>query len=122
MTIRVPRELVSPNKWNGRHWREKHRLSQGWEHDIWAITAMKPSGLPINTRRRVQVTREAPSRRKFIRDTDNLFGACKPLCDALKRLRLIVDDSVEWLELVQPQQRVSTDGVHWTVIEISVAG
>lgn len=34
MTLRIPRRLESPNTWNGRHWRVKHRISQDWEKAV----------------------------------------------------------------------------------------
>jgi hypothetical protein len=119
LVLRIPRQLHSPNFWNGMHWRAKHRLTKGWENDLWIVSMLPESGgKPATTRQRLQVTREVPSTRHFIRDTDNLYGACKPLSDALKRLGLIVDDSVAWLELAKPEQCVSADGGFWTVIEL----
>lgn len=118
----IERELVSPNRWNGRHWRVKHRISQEWEREIWAVSVNAPdANLGILNKRRVMVTRVVPSRRNFIRDDDNLRFSVKPLLDALKRLRLILDDSRKWIELPTPAQSVSEDGQHYTVIEISAA-
>ena len=34
LELRIQRRLDSPNTWNGRHWRVKHRLSQEWEKEI----------------------------------------------------------------------------------------
>lgn len=34
LVLKMPRRLESPNTWNGRHWRVKHRLSQDWEKAI----------------------------------------------------------------------------------------
>src|SRR5688500_13518382 len=100
MLIRIPREPVSPNKQTGKHWRAKPRLSQGWENDLWALSqVLKFEPLELREKRRLSVTRETPTARSFIRDTDNCYGAHKPLCDALKRLALIVDDSMDWLEI-----------------------
>ena len=122
MTIRVPRELRSPNFWNGRHWREKHRMTQAWEKDIYFLMSPRATELKgligVESKKRVAVTRECPSKRNFIRDRDNLFGACKPLLDSLQRLGLIVHDSMRWLVLEEPKQVVSPDGKFWTVIEI----
>lgn len=139
LTLRIPRQLVSPNVWNGRHWRVKHRISQDWEKALGAalldvyeaagqrvglaavVTAM--SGPRWATgyqpgRVRVSVTREVPSMRNFIRDDDNLRFCVKPLLDALKRQGYIKNDSRKWIELPTPEQRVSADGLHWTVIAL----
>lgn len=34
LVLKMPRRLESPNSWQGRHWRVKHRLSQEWEKAI----------------------------------------------------------------------------------------
>lgn len=139
LTLRVPRELVSPNQWNGRHWRVKHRISQDWEKAIGsalldqfvarggkvdlasAITAASGPRWGVGYeagRVRVRVTREVPSGRNFIRDDDNLRFSVKPLLDALKRQGYIKNDSRKWIELPTPEQKVSKDGNHWTEITI----
>lgn len=133
LSLRIPRELVSPNKWNGRHWRVKHRISQDWEKDIYHLTLSSLGARTLTdclafellrkgerqpTRKRVTFTRETPSGRNFIRDDDNLRFSCKPALDALKRIGLIWNDSRKWIELPTPEQRISADGKHWTVIEI----
>lgn len=132
--LTVERELKSPNRWQGRHWRYKHRESQDWQmaiafemltqeaqRSVWALlyasNDMKPRRVCVE-RRRVTVARLVPSRRNFIRDDDNLRFATKPLNDALKRLGLIHDDSRKWLEQVIPTQEVSTDGKYYTRITI----
>ena len=137
LELRIPRRLESPNTWNGRHWRVKHRISQEWEKEIWtsvarrtkarsiidvlgcmnAIPALKrrPESIP---RQRVEVERHVPSARNFIRDDDNLRFSVKPLLDALKRQGYIRNDSRTWLEHPTPTQHVSADGKDWTVIRI----
>jgi Holliday junction resolvase RusA-like endonuclease len=45
------------------------------------------------------------SYRKSFLDKDNLWGGLKPLVDAIKELRLIYDDSVEFLNL-KAEQRI----------------
>lgn len=75
-------------------------------------------GQTCEEKRAVQVTRLVPSARNFIRDDDNLRFAVKPMFDALKRLKLIRDDSRTWLTHETPTQEVSTDGQYWTRITI----
>lgn len=124
--LTVERELKSPNKWQGRHWRYKHRESQEWEMAVFVEMSIQiGSGRVLKAserrpfeRRRVSVVRLVPSMRNFIRDDDNLRFATKPLNDALKRLGLIHDDSRKWLEQTLPTQEVSPDGKHYTRIVI----
>lgn len=126
LDLTIERELKSPNRWNGAHWRVKHRESQDWEVALWAAigahsgvgSVRKPSERLLEERRRVVVVRQVPSLRNFIRDDDNLRFATKPLNDALKRLGLIRDDSRKWLEQTLPTQEVSTDGKYYTRILI----
>lgn len=136
MKLTINRALKSPNTWQGRHWRVKHRESQTWEWDIaaslltdagkrhggiWALLIASNSIPPKRTceeRRKVTVTRIVPSARNFIRDDDNLRFSVKPLLDALKRLGLIKNDSRKWLEHPTPTQEVSMHKQWATVIEI----
>lgn len=139
LELRIPRRLDSPNTWNGRHWRVKHRLSQEWFNELGGalyefIVAqrrpiqditddiMKLQGGSIATKRlRVTVERHVPSGRNFIRDDDNLRFAVKPLLDALKRQGYIKNDSRKWLEHPTPTQHVSADGKDYTIIRIEPA-
>lgn len=141
LTLKIPRELVSPNQWNGRHWRVKHRISQEWEKELsgalfdvfTAKVGKKNVGLDavfgtlIGPRKwigyeagrvRVSIGRLVPSYRNFIRDDDNLRFCVKPLLDALKRQGYIKNDSRKWIELPTPTQAVSDDGKHWTTIAL----
>lgn len=138
LELKIPRRLESPNIWNGRHWRVKHRISQDWEHGIGAafyalvagpradfVTALgcvmgpkKWEGVVVG-KMRVEVERHVPSARNFIRDDDNLRFSVKPLLDALKRQGYIRNDSRKWLEHPTPTQHVSADGGDWTVVRIT---
>lgn len=131
----VQRELKSPNKWQGRHWRYKHRESQDWQtaiavemltqkaqRNVWALLYASNDLGPkrfCEERRLVSVGRLVPSLRNFIRDDDNLRFSTKPLNDALKRLGLIHDDSRKWLQQTLPIQEVSSDGKYYTRIVIA---
>ena len=111
MTLRIPRELRSPNAWLWRHWRVKQREREDWEMELMLACVKRdrahsfsPRLVPF--RRRVTVTRIVPSRRNFIKDDDNLRFAVKPLNDALKRKGLIYEDSREYLDQPMPTQEV----------------
>jgi hypothetical protein len=134
LELRIPRRLDSPNTWNGRHWRVKHRLSQDWEQEVGiavavfcganslratlrAVCGPKAAGYDVG-KVRVTVERHVPSGRNFIRDDDNLRFSVKPLLDALKRQGYIKNDSRKWLDHPTPTQHVSEDGKDWTVVRI----
>jgi hypothetical protein len=131
VTLRIPRELRSPNAWMWTHWRIKQRERETWEREVFAQAAIHygtgramrlqvagslGSGDP--SRHRVTVTRVVPSRRNFIRDDDNLRFSVKPLNDALKRCGLIYSDARTWLEQSMPTQTVSPHGRYETIVEI----
>src|SRR5688500_12293383 len=138
LVLKIPRRLESPNTWNGRHWRVKHRISQEWEQAIstamldnleakhgrvglrTVLLVMKgPKAVgEVQQRNRVTVERHVPSARNFIRDDDNLRFAVKPLLDALKRQGYIKNDSRKWLDHPTPTQHVSTDGKDYTIVTI----
>lgn len=124
MRLEIPRELKSPNKWQGRHWRYKHRETTDWERELQIAWLSVPKKVQQKVREdhdcimRVRVERHCPSARNFIRDDDNLRFSTKPLNDALKRVGFIVDDNRKWLVQGLPEQRVSVDAQWRTVIEI----
>ncbi len=136
--FRIQRVLKSPNVTLGAHWRVKYRERQQWQAHllnalvlslgtVHAQRLLRPAvALPGCTggcrdRRRVEVTRFAPSRRHFVRDDDNLRFAVKPVLDALKQLGLIRDDHRKWLDLALPTQDLSNDKTWWTWIAIDAA-
>lgn len=130
MTLKIPRRLDSPNRWQGRHWRVKHRLTTEWQNAVWiqaAIVSGPPTLQDVVSRHlggtdiqkvRVTVERQVPTRRNFIRDDDNLRFSVKPLLDALKRQGYIKNDSRKWLEHPTPTQSVSPDGKDYTIVTI----
>jgi hypothetical protein len=132
----IAKELESPNRHRGGHWSTRHKVSQAWERAIasavgkswtsWSLITgqhrtpkrgMKPTY--ARERRRVVIERHVPSRRRFIKDDDNLAFSSKEIRDALKRLGLICEDSRAWLECPAPEQKVSDDGAFWTVVTIA---
>lgn len=136
--FRIQRALRTPNEFLGMHWREKSRERKRWQacllNAVVAAVGVAHTQrlLKVNDvlpgctggcleRRRVTVTRQAPSRRRFIRDDDNLRFAVKPLLDGLKHLGLIRDDHRKWIDLPSPTQDVSADGTFWTVIRLEAA-
>jgi hypothetical protein len=135
LQFRVARELRSVNYWQGRHWRIKNRERKDWEdalvgamveasdaRNVSAVlllmNAIPAAKRVCTTKRRVTIQRHAPSKRRFIRDDDNLVAASKPVLDSLKRLGFIKDDRRQWIDLVVAPQAVSEDGRFWTVITV----
>lgn len=121
MTLTIPRLLVNHNSGNRNpHWRVKHRERQAWVHDLgWALREARLTVGPAPKQRmRLVVERYVASRRNFIRDRDNLLSATKELRDAIKAVGLIYDDSMAWLDMPDPIQRVCREGKPRTVLTI----
>jgi hypothetical protein len=128
--LRIGRLLSSPNRNPSAHWATHHADRTAWETavrdalivaaDVRKWSAYQQLVKPERVKRRMHVTivREVPSKRNFIKDRDNLLFSTKKLRDSLKSLGLIYDDSIRWLEMPDPEQRVSDDGLAWTVIRI----
>lgn len=134
--IRLPHRLESPNKTLWAHWRVKARVKKAWEARV-RLAIADSAGLmsvatfgdhplaalgvaPVRERRRVFIERHVPSARHFIRDTDNLVFAGKPLLDCLRQLGFLRDDSSEWTDLQRPRQLVDPEGRDWTVVRVEI--
>ena len=124
LTFRIERELPSPNRLLGGHWRTTHREKQAWAAAFTAalITARGAAALrpaPCQGRRRITITRLVPSAAALIRDVDNLAFSAKHLVDALRDVKLIVDDTPAWADRPLPTQAVSADRTWWTIVEVA---
>jgi len=110
--LTIPYVPVSLNVWMRWHWAKRKKLSQQWE---WDLVALKP--LPYFTSKaKVKITL---MHSRFY-DKDNAYGACKVLVDAMKKQRMIVDDSAEWLELTVEQGKEPHKS-RYTIVEIEPA-
>lgn len=136
--IRIKRELRSPNR-NGFAWMRR-REREEWGRALIAAVATyagvsSTSGVElvkrslslfvasgVQERRRVVITRLAPSTRRFLLDDDNLAYAGKQLVDELKVAGMLYEDRRDYCERPLPTQAVSPDGEFWTVIEIQRLG
>lgn len=92
----------SLNRTQRRHWTHGYALKKRWSKLVWVATMNQ---LPVRSafplpRAKVTVTRFAPHP---IKDRDNLFGGAKNLIDALVKNGLILDDSMEHIELHMQQ-------------------
>jgi hypothetical protein len=57
-------------------------------------------------------------RRTRLQDGDNAASGCKWIVDAIKRQRLIIDDSPKYIRLEVLQEQVATEAEIGTLVEI----
>ena len=96
--LSIPTKLPSMNAWANQH--------RGWERVRWIKAAFLKELPPLSPRQRavkgrrlrVTITRVlGPRERPY--DTDNLYGAVKPLIDALRDAEYIFDDDGSHIDL-----------------------
>lgn len=110
MIIEIPRVPRSPNYLNGHHWRIRHAESKLWREEIYfAVRGTRPPTPYVKAR--VTIDRRATHKL----DPDNLHGCVKPVVDALRYARILLDDTADHIELTVTQSR----GKPLTRIEIN---
>lgn len=100
--LAVSKKIESLNKWQRLHWTMRRKEKQKWIHELWAANNGK-HGDGKQVKRKVVIY----SYRTKLLDHDNLVGGAKPLIDALVHLKLIYDDSPEWVEVDYKQKQQS---------------
>lgn len=75
--------------------------------------------VPRELRRRVQLVRQVPSARNFLRDDDDLAYTAKPVHDALTNAGIIADDGRAYIDTAPPRQVVGLGD--WTIVTVSPA-
>jgi Holliday junction resolvase RusA-like endonuclease len=104
ITLEIPRVPPSINELSGYGWRARHRVSKVWQQEVWAAVTNGrfhfTQNLPF-PRAKVAIHRISRGRM----DPDNLVGCMKPVIDALRYARVLVDDSPDHIELTVTQSR-----------------
>jgi Holliday junction resolvase RusA-like endonuclease len=116
VTICVPREIPSLNRFMRQHWTERLKERNAWRADLYLIgMAHERAWLKsVAAKKRIRV--EICSERKRLLDQDNL--CVKHVLDALVHAGFIADDSPEHIELVVTQVKSPN---RQTIIKISEA-
>lgn len=103
-TLHTTAYLYSPNHWHGRPRYVYLAQKQKWLKVLegtWALWGKQKGGV-----RRIIITRQVTSDDQLIMDPDNLMHSLKPVLDAIKLQGVIVDDSLKYIEVPTPVQRV----------------
>jgi len=110
----IPGVPASLNKTQRMHWARRRKMNMAW---MLLVRSQMPEFVLhpfVKVRCRITLAHS----RAF--DTDNLYGACKPLIDALRHWKLIFDDTPEYLDLKVEQVKSTRKGSH-TIIELEPA-
>lgn len=113
MKFSIDEPIYSGNVILRQHWATRRRLLTRYEWQIHSILGPVPLKFP-SRKMKVRIV----SYRARLLDKDNLYSGAKILIDALRRSRLIRDDSPRWLELEVEQE---VDGKNMRT-EIEVRG
>jgi hypothetical protein len=118
MRLEIPDVPPSLNKVLRMHWAKRKKLMENWILSLaGAASASERYDLRHSLRpKEVSIT----LRHSRAYDTDNAYGACKIVCDAMVKLGYLVDDAGEWLKLTVEQEKCPHKQRH-TVIEVSDA-
>lgn len=105
--IKLVLEQITPsnNKLLRMHYRERRRLKESYMWEL--LVAMNennvtPDEVVAGDRKKLMII----SYRKKLLDPDNFIGGLKLLIDGLVDMRLIHDDSPEYLELQEAGQKI----------------
>jgi len=95
--IIVPAVPLSLNRLLRLHWTGRRKENNRW----WHLIAQAAGVGPMGRRKKARMWVSIGVWRKRVQDHDNACGSLKPVMDALRRLRWIVDDSPKWITLHQ---------------------
>lgn len=104
ITLEIPRIPPSPNNLLGAHWRHRAKNSELWRQEVW-LALYQSKAVPPAPYPRAQVSIDRRSRGQL--DPDNLVGSVKPVIDALRYAKVLLDDSPAHLELKVTQTQHS---------------
>lgn len=114
LVLEIPRVPMSLNEMLSNGWRHRHRATKVWRQEI-ALAVYQHADRPKEPFQKARVVIERRSRGRM--DPDNLAGSMKPVIDALRHARVLVDDSPEHIELTVTQRQSFRDPPR-TLIEI----
>jgi len=105
ISLILPNDLPSLNKWQGWHWAQKNRFKKKLAHDLRYLFLCEANIGELNKHiKRSQVKPQITMKRFYdgyrvkLYDHDNFVGGCsKPLMDAFQRIGFLPDDSQKWM-------------------------
>ncbi len=100
VSAEIPKKIQSNNELVKFHWRKYDQYKKSWFEFIGYLMPWRKEA--PSEKRLVVIT----SYRKALLDRDNLIGGAKPIPDALKKQKLIRDDSEEWVEIEYKQELI----------------
>lgn len=107
-------DLISPNRLYRMHFAQRSRWKKAIEVQLMAYGGEM---LELNPKIDLRITRFYGYRKRAL-DKDNLYGACKPLIDAIRGHKIIPDDTPAHINLYVEQEK-SPDKTSFVRIEAS---
>lgn len=104
--------LPSLNTWQRMHRMARWRLKIDVAYYILAARGRRRTRAQ-GRRARVLVKQYRP---RLIKDFDNLAASIKPLMDGLVKTELLVDDSMQWVDVKLEQHRAGQEGARVEVL------
>lgn len=114
--ILIPMTTPSLNEWQRCHWKVRQDVKNDFTSAAIASLRSQFKGKEYEAtgKRWIVVQRVG----KKLLDTDNLYGGVKPLLDALKDLRVILDDNPDCLDLTVTQRQALAREKTFTVVSV----
>jgi len=94
-------DLISPNKLYRMHFAQRSRWKKAIESHL---AAFGEDIVELNPKVELKITRFYGYRKRAL-DKDNLYGACKPLIDAIRGFKIIPDDTPKHIDLYVEQEK-----------------
>ena len=111
-------DLISPNRLYRMHWSQRSR----WKKSIEAHILAFGSGIvELEPKITLKITRFYGYRKRAF-DKDNLYGACKPLIDALRDFAIIPDDTPKHIDLYVEQEKSPNKSTFVTIEAVECKG
>jgi len=110
-TFEQPSTPLSLNKSNSMHWAERRRYLSDWRLACRMAFQKKALELQEFAIEPVVLSFTFTFPRNGRRDPHNYVATAKSLCDELVIAGLVPDDTAEWVSVVEPTLRISSDNL-----------
>jgi len=111
--LEVPRVPPSYSQIIRMKVKDRIQLKKLWRDEVMAaamdIKDLETTGPHVTYTQGFKIIRIIQHRKRLIRDPDNLWASAKPILDALKHNKLIIDDDFKNIDLISVIQSTAID-------------